>query len=161
MVKNSNYFEIIVGTFVLVTAILFLVSSAKSAKVGNSNSRYNIIAKFDDTTGIAPGSDVKISGVKIGIVENQSLDQQTFRAVLTVAIDDSVKLPLDSSAKISSEGLLGSKFLAIQPGADEQNLTNGSEIKFTQSSVSFEDLLAKFIFSSSNSSKTNQDEKKP
>ena len=160
MNKANNYFEIIVGTFVLMTAILFFVSSARNAKLTNSNNRYHIIAKFDDIGGISAGSDIKVSGVKVGIIEDQYLDQQTFRAVLKMAIDDSVKLPLDSSAKIASEGLLGSKFLSLQPGSDENNLKDGEEIKFTQSSVNFEDLLGKFIFSS-NGSKDNKDEKKP
>ncbi len=160
MNKTSNYFEILVGTFVLVAAIWFFVSSARTAKLTSSNNhRYHIIAKFDNSDGISPGSDVKISGVNVGIVEDQSLDQQTFRAVLKMAIDDSVKLSLDSSAKISSEGLLGSKFLSLQPGSDEDNLKDGDEIKFTQSSVSFEDLLGKFIYSSGGS-KDNKDEKK-
>jgi phospholipid/cholesterol/gamma-HCH transport system substrate-binding protein len=159
MNKTSNYFEIIVGTFVLVAAIWFFVSSAKNAKLTAKAHRYHVIAKFDNSDGISPGSDVKISGVNVGIVEDQSLDQQTFRAVLKMAIDDSVKLSSDSSAKISSEGLLGSKFLSLQPGSDENNLKDGDEIRFTQSSVSFEDLLGKFIFSSS-SSKENKDEKK-
>ncbi len=158
MNKTNNYFEIIVGTFVLVAAIWFFVSSAKNAKLTATASRYHIIAKFDNIDGISPGSDIKISGVKVGIVEDQFLDGQTFRAVLKMAIDDSVKLSLDSSAKIASEGLLGSKFLSLQPGSDENNLKNGDEIKFTQSSVSFEDLLGKFIYSSGGS-KESKDEK--
>jgi phospholipid/cholesterol/gamma-HCH transport system substrate-binding protein len=159
MNKTSNYFEIIVGTFVLIAAIWFFVSSAKNAKLTTTASRYRVIAKFDNIDGISPGSDVKISGVKVGVVEDQFLDAQTYRAVLKMAIDDSVKLSSDSSAKVASEGLLGSKFLSLQPGSDETNLKDGDEIRYTQSSVSFEDLLGKFIFSS-NGSKENQDEKK-
>ncbi len=132
MNKTNNYFEIIVGTFVLVTAIVFFVSSAKNAKIGSNGDRYHLLAKFDNISGIAPGSDIKISGVKVGIVEDQFLDQQTFRAVLKMAINKSVKISLDSSAKVASDGLLGSKFLAIQPGGDEENLKDGEEIKFTQ-----------------------------
>lgn len=146
MNKNNNYFEIIVGTFVLFCAIFFFVSSFKSAKVGDSKGYY-LISKFDNIDGIAPGSDVKISGVKIGTVEEQFLDEKDFRAVLKLNIQNSVKLPVDSSAKVSSEGLLGSKYLAITPGGDDENLTDGGEIQFTQSSVNFEDLLGKFIFS--------------
>lgn len=145
MNKNNNYFEIIVGTFVLFCAAFFFFSSFKNSRVSNAVG-YNLIAKFDNIDGIENGSDVKISGVKVGTVVEQILDEQTFRAALKININNSVKLPSDSSAKIASEGLLGSKYLSINPGADEEILKDGDEISFTQSSVNFEDLLGKFIF---------------
>ncbi len=146
MHKNNNYFEIIVGTFVLFCAIFFFSFSFKSAKI-NSEKGYEIIAKFDNIDGISNGSDVKISGVKVGTVSEQFLDEKTFRATLKILINNNVKIPLDSSAKIASEGLLGSKYLAINIGGDEEFIAAGGEILFTQSSVNFEDLLGKFIFS--------------
>ncbi|MDX2083700.1 MAG: outer membrane lipid asymmetry maintenance protein MlaD [Rickettsiales bacterium] len=154
MNKNNNYFEIIVGTFVLFSAIFFFFNSFKNSKV-SATKGYYLIAKFDNTDGLAPGSDIKISGVKIGTVTEQFLDQKTYRATLKLAINDQVKLAADSSAKIASEGLLGSKYLSIEPGAEEEILKEGEEIKFTQSSVNLEDLLGKFIFSS-NSDKKNE-----
>ncbi len=154
MNKTSNYFEIIVGTFVLFCAIFFFFTSFRSAQVGDTKGYY-LIAKFDNIDGINSGSDVKISGVKVGTVEEQFLDEKDFRATLKINISNSVKLPLDSSAKISSEGLLGSKFLSISPGGDEENIKDGGEILFTQSSVSFEDLLGKFIFGDKNKKEEN------
>lgn len=147
MNKNNNYFEIIVGTFVLSCAIFFLITSFKSSTIATSDG-YTLIAKFDNSDGISNGSDIKISGVKIGTVEKQTLDTKQFRAVLTLNINNDIKLPLDSSIKVASEGLLGSKYLSITPGGDDENLQNGEEISFTQSSVNLEDLLGKFIFSS-------------
>lgn len=160
MHKNNNYFEIIVGTFVLASALFFFFSSFQNSKV-SSNKGYNIIAKFDNIDGLAQGSDIKISGVKVGSVESQSLDEKSYRATLKLRIDDHVKLSSDSSAKISSEGLLGSKYLAIEPGADNEILKEGDEIQFTQSSVNLEDLLGKFIFSSADKKdeKNEKDEK--
>jgi phospholipid/cholesterol/gamma-HCH transport system substrate-binding protein len=73
-------------------------------------------------------------------------------------IADNVKIPSDSSAKIVSEGLLGSKYIAISLGGDEENFKDGQEILFTQSSVNFEELLGKFIFSGKNKNE-NTDEK--
>jgi len=157
MNKTNNYFEIIVGTFVLFCAIFFLFSSFRSAQVSDTKG-YRLIAKFDNIDGINSGSDVKISGVKVGTVEEQILDEKDFRAVLKINLNNSLKLPSDSSVKISSEGLLGSKYLSISPGGDEENLKDGEEIQFTQSSVSFEDLLGKFIFGDKN--KKEEDEKK-
>lgn len=154
MNKNNNYFEIIVGTFVLACAIYFFASSFKNANVSKTTG-YHLIAKFDNIDGLANGSDVKISGVKVGTVENQSLDSINYRATLKLIIDPSIKLPTDSSAKVASEGLLGSKYLALEPGADDAFLKEGEEIKFTQSSVNFEDLLGKFIFGSKTNEKSN------
>jgi phospholipid/cholesterol/gamma-HCH transport system substrate-binding protein len=147
MTKSNNYFEIIVGTFVLICAIVFFFTSFNKSQSKTVNG-YHLIAKFDNADGINNGSDVKISGVKIGTVEGQSLDTETFKAALKLNIPNHIKLSSDSSIKISSEGLLGSKYLSISPGADEENLKDGDEIIFTQSSVNFEDLLGKFIFNS-------------
>lgn len=145
--KRTNFFEILVGTFVLGCAALFLLSSLKSAKIKNTNG-YELVAKFDDAGGIEAGSDVKISGVKIGTVSNNFLDENTYRAVLKFQVKESIKLPLDSSAKIVSSGLLGEKYLEISPGSDEDYLKAGEEINFTQSSVNLESLLSKFMFKS-------------
>jgi phospholipid/cholesterol/gamma-HCH transport system substrate-binding protein len=161
MHKANNYFEVIVGTFVLGCAAFFLFNSLKSTKV-SATGGYHLIAKFENIDGLASGSDVKISGVKIGTVENQFLDEKNFRATLKIMINPNVKLPTDSSAKVSSEGLLGSKYLSITPGGDENLLKEGEEIQFTQSSVNFEDLLGKFIFSNvdkANNKKVEANEK--
>jgi phospholipid/cholesterol/gamma-HCH transport system substrate-binding protein len=156
MNKTSNYFEIIVGTFVLFCAAFFFFSSFNSAKAGKVKG-YHLIAKFENIDGIANGSDVKISGVKIGTVEEQFLDEKDFRATLKINIDSKVKLSTDSSAKIASEGLLGSKYLSITPGGDEENLKDGEEISFTQSSVNLEELLGKFIFNDKKDKDKNND----
>ncbi len=158
MNKTNNYFEIIVGTFVLLWAAIFFFTSFNSSQTKTS-SGYRLIAKFDNADGIANGSDVKISGVKIGTVESQILDEKTFRAALQLNIPNNIKLPLDSSVKIASEGLLGSKYLAVTPGGDEENLKDGDEIQFTQSTVNFEELLGKFIFNS-NEKKGEKNEEK-
>lgn len=146
MNKQNNYFEIIVGTFVLFCAVFFFFNSLKSAKIKDGGG-YFLLAKFDNIDGIANGSDVKISGVKIGTVQDQFLDE-SLRATLKITVNEGVKLSDDSSAKIASEGLLGSKYLSIQPGGGEDILKDGDEISFTQSSVNLEDLLGKFIFNS-------------
>lgn len=157
MNKTNNYFEIIVGTFVLICAATFFFTSFSKSQSKNF-SGYSLIAKFDNADGLSNGSDVKISGVKIGTVENQFLDEKTFRAALKINIPNHIKLPSDSSVRIVSEGLLGSKYLAITPGGDEENLKDGDEIMFTQSSVNFEELLGKFIFNSTE--KDNEKDKK-
>lgn len=149
MNKSNNYFDFIVGTTVLTVAALFFISSFKNTKT-SSVKGYEISAKFENADGINVGSDVKISGVKIGVVSAQSLDNKTFQALLKLNIDNQIKIPNDSSAKIVSEGLLGGKYIAITPGGSDDIINSGEELTFTQSSVNFEELLGKFIFSNKN-----------
>jgi phospholipid/cholesterol/gamma-HCH transport system substrate-binding protein len=146
MNKSHNYFDFLVGTLVLLFAIGFFLYSFKSSKI-SSNAGYDIFAKFDNADGITIGSDIKISGIKVGSIVEQNLDEKTLKANLKMNIANNIKIPTDSSAKIVSEGLLGAKYITISIGGDEEILKNGQEIYFTQSSVNFEELLGKFIFS--------------
>jgi len=146
MNKSHNYFDFLIGTIVLLFAIGFFTYSFKSSKI-SSNNGYDIFAKFDNADGITIGSDIKIAGIKIGSIIEQNLDEKTSKANLKMNISSTVKIPADSSAKILSEGLLGAKYISISLGGDEEILQNGQEISFTQSSLNFEELLGKFIFS--------------
>ena len=146
MNKSHNYFDFLIGTIVLLFAIGFFTYSFKSSKI-STNKGYNLIAKFDNADGITIGSDIKIAGIKVGSIIEQNLDEKTSKANLKMNISSTVKIPADSSAKIASEGLLGAKYISIAMGGDEEILQDGQEITFTQSSVNFEDLLGKFIFS--------------
>jgi phospholipid/cholesterol/gamma-HCH transport system substrate-binding protein len=146
-IKN-NLFEVIVGTFVLGCAIYFFFFSFSKSNISTS-STYQVVAKFDNIDGVSTGSDIKISGVKVGAVANEVIDPQTYRAILKLNINQDIKLPKDSSAKILSSGLLGGKYIGIEVGAEEEVLKDGDQIQFTQSGVNFEELLGKFIFGSS------------
>ncbi len=145
-IKN-NLFEVIVGTFVLGCAIYFFFFSFSKSNISTATT-YQVVANFDNIDGVSIGSDIKISGVKIGAVASESIDPQSYRATLKLNINQDIKLPKDSSAKILSSGLLGGKYIGIEVGADEEMLKNGEQIQFTQSGVNFEELLGKFIFGS-------------
>ncbi len=145
--KGRSYLEVLVGALVLITAIGFLgyavTSTGRSAPTGG----LTLTAKFDRIDGLAPGADVRIAGVKVGAVSAQRIDPTTFLAVLTLQIDASLRIPQDSSAEITSEGLLGGKYVAIVPGGADRILRPGEEIRITASAVSLEALLGRFIFS--------------
>ncbi|MBI4184710.1 MAG: outer membrane lipid asymmetry maintenance protein MlaD [Proteobacteria bacterium] len=143
---GRNLIETVMGAVVLVVAALFLVFAFTTTDIG-ARSGYVLNAKFDRVDGLLIGNDVRLSGVKVGTVAGQTLDPETYLAVVSMTIDPSVKLPADSSAQILSDGLLGGKYLALVPGADTRMLKEGETIKFTQSSVSLEQLIGKFIFS--------------
>ncbi len=145
---SRNVIEIIVGFLVLLVAVGFLIFTYKIADVKKLDRTYVVKANFDHVDGIIIGSDVEISGIKVGSVADLVLDAQTYNAVMTIAIKDEIKLPVDSSARIVSNGLLGGKYVELQAGSDNTMLKSNDSINFTQSSVNLETLLGKFIFSS-------------
>jgi phospholipid/cholesterol/gamma-HCH transport system substrate-binding protein len=93
-----------------------------------------------------------MGGVNIGNVSEMSIDKKNFKACLKLDVDASLKLPTDTSAEIVSESLMGGKYLNITPGSDNEHLKSGDKITITQSSVSFEGLLSKYIFTQGNNS---------
>ena len=138
--------EVLTGAFVILLALGFVVYTL--SHTGRASvSGYPLIARFDRIDGLNAGADVRIAGVRIGAVTDMKLDPDTFLAVVTMTIQDDVKLPKDTSAEITSESLLGGKFLSLTPGGDTVILKPGQAIAITQSSVSLEQLLGKFIFS--------------
>ena len=143
---NGNIFEALIGAVVLVVAAVFLVFAFSSANVGTVQG-YEITAAFDRIDGLGLGADVRMSGIKIGTVIDQRLDPETFLAVVHMSIDSEVELPVDTSAQIISDGLLGSKFMALIPGGDFEVIPPGGRVTFTQSPIILENLIGQLIFS--------------
>ncbi|MEK9944932.1 MAG: outer membrane lipid asymmetry maintenance protein MlaD [Alphaproteobacteria bacterium] len=142
---KGNLFEALIGAVVLGVAAVFLVFAFSTTDVGAVNG-YEVTATFDRVDGVNAGADVRMSGIKIGTVTQLELDPQTFLARATLNIDSAVELPSDSSAEITTEGLLGGKYMAIVPGGAEDTIPNGGRIQFTQSSISLEGLIGRFGF---------------
>lgn len=142
---NGNLFEALIGAVVLAVAGFFLVFAFTSADIGTVQG-YQVVAKFDRVDGLNIGSDVRLSGIKVGTVVSQDLDHETFLAVVRMNIDSEVQLPKDSSAQIVTDGLLGGKFMAIVPGGDPDYIEPGGEITFTQSPIILENLIGQLIF---------------
>ncbi|MBO6826787.1 MAG: outer membrane lipid asymmetry maintenance protein MlaD [Sneathiella sp.] len=147
---GNNIVETIIGAVVLAFAAIFLIFAYRTADLGAGGNGLNLIAKFDQVDGLQVGSDVRMSGIKVGTVTSQTLDTDSFRAVIGISIDDKIQLPDDSAAKIASESLLGGSYLDLEPGGSEDILASGDEITFTQSSVSLMDLIGQAIFSATN-----------
>lgn len=147
---GRNLVETLMGAVVLVVAALFLIFAYSTTNV-RAVRGYDVIAKFERIDGLATGSDVKISGIKVGTLVEQRLDPETYLAVVRLSIDNSVKLPDDTVAQVSSEGLLGGNFLALVPGGSDKMIAPGGEIKYTQAPVNLVQMLGKFIFSAGES----------
>ena len=137
--------EILLGAIVLLTAIGFLTLGMQS--INSQKDGYNISLIFGSTTGLKNGDDVKISGISVGKITKLELDLDDYNAKVNIIIDNNIKIPDDSSAKITSSSLLGGNFLDIIPGSSEQNLGPSDIIYDTTDPVSFTDMLGKVIFS--------------
>lgn len=136
--------ETLIGAIVLAVAGGFLVYAANTADM-SIRGGYPLRAEFRAADGLDPGSDVRLSGVKVGSVTSIALNRDNYFAVVGVALDEDVKIPEDSVAKIASDGLLGGNFIAIDPGASEFMLEPGAAFQHTQGSVNLIDLVSKAI----------------
>jgi phospholipid/cholesterol/gamma-HCH transport system substrate-binding protein len=135
------------NTLIGAGVLLALVAGLAAIHIHSAQEKtsgYPLLARFDKAEGVVVGTDVRLAGVSVGRVTHQTLDDN-FRAVLTLQLDKGVQLPDDSNAAIQTEALLGAKFIALQPGGDEKTLQPGSEIAYTQSSLSLTDLLNMII----------------
>jgi phospholipid/cholesterol/gamma-HCH transport system substrate-binding protein len=149
---QNSIVETLIGAAVIAVAAFFLAFAYSSTGSGPV-SGYDVVAKFNRVDGVNVGSDVRMSGIKVGTVEKMSLDPKSYNAVVTLALDSSVKLPDDSSVRITSEGLLGNQYLSIEPGASMDMIKPGGEIENTQGSIDLIGLLGKAVFSSGGESK--------
>ena len=132
--------ETLTGALVLVVALGFLAYAvAHSGRTAGSG--YTLNAQFDHIDGLSVGGDVRIAGVKVGTVTASEIDPKTFIALVTLTVRNDIQLPKDTAASITSESLLGGKYISLSPGGDSTDLKPGGTITITQSSVSLEELL--------------------
>src|SRR5271170_5400989 len=145
---HRDVIEPIVGALVLLIAGAFAwFAYTTTGMVGRTG--YELAAQFDRVGGLSTGSDVRVSGVKVGTVTALSLDAKSFLADVRFSVASAVQIPDDSVAQITSEGLLGSQFLSISPGNSDTMLKPGQRLTRTQAPVDLMQLLGKYIFSPS------------
>lgn len=142
--------DFMLGVF-LVTAmlgLLFLAFRVSDLSMENKAQFYMVTAEFDNIGGLKVRAPVAISGVRIGEVTEISLDKNNYRAKVTLRINRQYdNLPIDSSANIFTQGILGSNYISLVPGFDEQNLQNGSRIETTHSALVLENLIGQLVYS--------------
>lgn len=143
---KRSVIETVLGAVVLFVAGFFLVFSYKTANV-RQVSGYEIFAHFSGIGGLSVGDEVQVSGVKVGSVTGVSLDEETYLAKVRMSVAPHIKLPEDTAALISSESLLGGRYLSLEPGAAEDMIKPGGSIQYTQAPQNLEQLLGQFIFS--------------
>lgn len=139
---HNETFETIIGAVVVAVAILFLVFAYRSS--GSSDMEgYELTAKLSRVDGIAVGTDVRLSGIKVGTVTSLTLDSN-YLVVAHLKIREDVKVPDDSSLVVTSSGLLNSSYLSISPGGGDKMLAAGGTIKNTQGAIDMMGLIARF-----------------
>lgn len=142
---GRNLIETIMGGVVLLVAALFLFFFVRTAEI-EAVEGYEVTANFFKIGGIQTGSDVRISGIKVGSVTGRRLDPESFDAVVTMSIEPEIKLPDDTVATISSEGILGGKYVRLKPGNSKSVLAAGGNISKTEDFKALEDQVGEIIF---------------
>lgn len=144
--------EALVGLVVVLIAAWFVWFAWARTGGGEKSGAIHVTALFPNAAGVTVGTDVRVAGLKIGSVTRQQLDPQSYQVAVTMALDPKVKLPADSSAAITSEGLLGSTFIAMIPGGETAPLKDGDQITDTQGAMDLMGLVGQFINRSGSSS---------
>lgn len=144
---RGNVIEVVIGAVVLVVAALFLAFAYQTSEFRTASGGYEITADFARIDGIHRGSDVRISGIKVGTVVADALDPKTYLATIRMSIDPAIRLPEDTVAQVTSSGLLGDKYMSLVPGGSDEMIPPGGKIQYTQSSISLENLIGQMMFS--------------
>ena len=131
-VGRSNAAEVITGAVVILVALGFLGLTYLRTGTG-SLSGYEILAKLPKVDGLGIGTDVRVSGIKVGEITDLVLDPNNFLVTMHMNIRDDIKLPTDSSLILTSSGVLGSQYISITPGGDDKTIAPGGMIVNTQS----------------------------
>ncbi len=143
---NYRPWEVALGAVVIVFAVVFVVFGLQITGTRLAAAPgYELNATFRSAEGVRPGTEVRIGGVKVGTVARMALDPQTFRAAVTVTVDDAIRLPDDSTIQVASEGLLGGTFVEILPGGSPFDLEPGGAFQDTQSAISLVQLMLRFV----------------
>ncbi len=148
---GRNAIETVMGAVVLMMAAMFLYFAYTTAEIRTVQG-YNVSAAFYKIGGLNKGSDVRINGIKVGTVTEQSLDSETFNAIVRMSIVPDIKLPVDTTAVIASEGMLGGKYVRLVPGTEKTYVADGGSITKIKDFTSLEDQVGKIIFLATGSS---------
>lgn len=155
---RSKWIEFIVGLFMLVgIAALVVLAFRVSGLTGvDKDDHYTLVAQFDNVGDLKVRAPVSISGVTVGRVSSIELDPNNFRAKVILQIQNSVNtLPVDTSASIFTQGILGSNYISLSPGFEDGNLKSGDQIRTTHPALILENLIGQLIYSLKGESSDN------
>ena len=150
---RANYkVELSSGIFLLmgIAALLWLATEATDYGMQVGEETYLVSARFSNVADLKERAPVKIGGVSVGLVESITLDPVMFDAIVKMRIDERFSdIPTDTSASILTSGVLGDRYVGLEPGGALEPLTDGDEIFITQSAVVLETMISKYLFNTS------------
>ena len=146
---NQKRIEFSVGIFILlgIVAILYLAIQIGSSRFWGSDARV-IDARFTNIGGLNEGSNVMIAGVKVGVVGDITLDTENLVAMVQLKLHTNLSIYDDAIASIKTNGLIGDKYIALDPGGGGFELEKGEPIVDTESALDIESLISRFAFGS-------------
>jgi len=146
---QKSMLELTVGTFMIIGLVCFTYLAVIVGGVDwFADENYRLQARFNSISGLKQGAVVEIAGVKVGKVENINLDNGEYEAVVELSLHNDVKLQEDSIASIRTAGIIGDRFVNIKPGYSEELIEPGGMIIETESAISLEELISKYMFES-------------
>ncbi len=137
--------ETIMGLVVLIIAVLFLAFAYRVSDLQVVKG-YKLTAEFMKVGGLSIGSDIRINGIKIGTVTAQHLNNEDYTVNVEFSISADTKLPKDSVVAIVGDGLMGDKFVKIEPGKSNEYLKDGDSFAKTKDFKTLEDMVGEIIF---------------
>lgn len=146
---KQNTLELTVGLFMVIGfgAFVYLALQLGEVPFLSRSSTYILKAEFDNVAGVKKGASVQVAGVVVGVVADVALSD-TEAALLSLRIEKSLQIPIDSIASVKSQGIIGDKYIQVSLGGDEKNYAPGDILTETESSVDIESLISKFAFGS-------------
>jgi phospholipid/cholesterol/gamma-HCH transport system substrate-binding protein len=147
---RANYrVEFASGIFLLlgIAALVWLATRATDYGQDIGKETYTISARFMNVGDLRNRAPVKIGGVTVGMVESISLDPVTFEAVVEMGVAARFdELPSDTGASVLTSGVLGDRYIGLEPGGAPDMLTDGDELFITQSALVLEQIISKYLF---------------
>ena len=145
---NKLNLELLTGIFVIIGIACFTwLAVSVAGATFNEQPGYILTARFTSISGLREGAIVEGAGVRIGTVSAIAFDPDSFEAIVTLRINEGVPVQEDAIAAIRTQGIIGEKFINIIPGGFDDLLTDGMEIYETESAISLEELVSRYIFS--------------
>lgn len=153
--KNTKTLEALVGGFVIlgILGLVFLAYKVSSINTVGKDGSYTVYANFNSVSGLKSGASVTLAGVKIGQVDSITISKDDYEARVAISIDNRYdNIPLDTSASVLTQGLLGEKYIGLDVGADMDFLQDGDKFDYTKSAVVLERLIDQFFLKASTDS---------
>jgi phospholipid/cholesterol/gamma-HCH transport system substrate-binding protein len=144
--------ETVMGAIVILASIYALYTTYSSSQIKTVDG-YKVTARFNKVGGLQEGNAVRIGGLQVGTIASQKLDLESFDAVLDLTLRSDVKLPVDTTAEVSSDGLLGGKFVLLTPGKSKEMIPPNGKIENTKGVLALEEIVGRTIFSTAQQKK--------